>query len=325
MYLSFIVPVYNTSAYLPKCIDSLLHQDIPKSDYQIILVNDGSTDHSLSICETYKEKHDHIILLSQTNSGQSSARNLGMKYATGKYIWFVDSDDYIENNCIQKCLNICDKNQLDILLFCADEIDENYNFVKQLQYFSNSETNHIFQGKDFLASKHFFNCIPFYIYRRGFLEEENISFYEGIYHEDNEVLPKIFYPTKKILGYNQVLYHVHLRPNSTMRSINPKKAFDLIKVARSLLNYMVQNVDKNDYPLFCSLISKAVNASLLNTYILDKKSIQQLKQEWYHNKDIFKWMKQSDVRKYRIESFFFQLFPRHIGWIYRCIKYFTSS
>ena len=317
MKLSFIVPIYNTADYLLKCIDSLLNQDISHSNYQIILVNDGSTDNSLEICKMYKEKHANIILLSQSNAGQSSARNLGMTKAEGDYIWFVDSDDFIEHNCVAECLDICCRQDLDVLLFCADEIDENKNTIKQRQHFTESQISAVFSGKHFLTSKQYFNCIPFYIYRHQFLKEQNIRFSEGIYHEDNEILPKIFYAAKRILGYNKVLYHVNLRPNSTTRSINPKKAFDLIKVARSLSDYMVKQVAQEDYPIFCDLISRAVNASLLNTLFIDKENSKQLKQEWYHNRDILKWMKYSQSKKYRIEGILFRLFPRHIGLIYR--------
>ena len=321
MKLSFIVPIYNTAKYLPKCIDSLLNQDIPHSDYQIILVNDGSTDNSLSICEEYKEKYPNIILLSQKNAGQSSARNLGMTQAEGDYIWFVDSDDFIEHHCIGECLEICYQQDLDILMFRANEIEENYKIIRPLQYFPESETASVFLGKTFLTSPQLFNCIPFYIYRYQFLKEKEITFYEGIYHEDNEVLPKIFYSAKRILGYNKVLYYVYLRSNSTIRSVNPKKAFDLIKVAESLTNYTVNYVDLEYHPVFCNFISRAVNASLLNTLVIDKESCKQLQQAWYHHhRDIFKWMKKSQNKKYRIEGYLFSLFPRHIGWIYRCIK-----
>jgi glycosyltransferase involved in cell wall biosynthesis len=323
MKLSFIVPVYNTAAYLPKCIDSLLNQDIPHGDYQIILVNDGSTDDSLSICEEYKEKYSNIILLSQNNAGQSSARNLGMTKAEGDYIWFVDSDDFIEQNCLRECLDICYRQDLDIFLFCATEIAENYNTFKQLQHYPESETAAVFLGRTFLSSMQFFNCVPFCLFRHQFLKEQGIRFFEGIYHEDNEILPRIFYPAQRVLAYNKVLYYVYLRPNSTIRSINPKKSFDLIKVARSLSDYMVNYVAEEDYPVFCDKISNAIFNSVRSTFLIDKESIKLLKQEWYCNRDILKWMKYSKLRNYRILGFFFNLFPRHIAWIYRCIKYVT--
>jgi len=323
--LTFIVPIYNTAKYLPKCIDSLLNQDIPHSDYQIILVNDGSTDNSLLICESYLEKYSNIIVLSQSNAGQSAARNLGMTKAEGDYIWFVDSDDFIEPHCLSKCLEICYQQNLDILLFCADEMCENYNFIKQMQHYPESETSAVFLGKTFLPSTQYLNCVWVCFFRHQFLKAHGIRFFEGIYHEDNEVLPKIFYPAKRVLGYNKVLYHVYLRPNSTIRSINPKKAFDLIQVSRSLSDYMVNYVAKEDYPVFCNKISNAILNSLKSTLSIDEENIKKIEQAWYRNRDILKWMKYSRLRNYRIIGFFFRLFPRHIGWLYRCMKYSAKS
>jgi glycosyltransferase involved in cell wall biosynthesis len=317
--LSFIVPIYNTAQYLPKCIDSLLNQDISFNEYQIILVNDGSTDHSLSICESYKKKHPNIILLSQNNAGQSAARNYGMTKAEGDYIWFVDSDDFIEPDCLGECLKICYQQDLDIFMFGADDIEENNGLPVQRQHFPESETTTVFMGKSFLDSTRFFHCIPFYIYRHQFLKEQKIHFFEGIYHEDNEALPRFFYPAKRVLGYNKVLYHVYLRPNSTIRSINPKKAFDLIQVARSLSEYLINDVASEDYPVFCDTISNAILCSQRDTFLIDKESVQQLKQAWYRNRDVLKWMKYSKNKKYRILGFIFQLFPKHIGCIYRNI------
>ena len=99
--VSIIVPVYNVEKYLRKCLDSLINQTL--KDIEIICINDGSTDKSLEILEEYKNRDSRIILLNQENSGQSIARNNGIKKATGEYIGFVDPDDWVENNMI-KCL-----------------------------------------------------------------------------------------------------------------------------------------------------------------------------------------------------------------------------
>lgn len=100
MFLSFVVPVYNTEKYLPECLDSLLEQDIPKEEYEIICVNDGSTDNSLEILHAYQEKFPNIVVIDKENSGVAMARNAGMDAAKGDYIWFVDSDDFIQMNIL---------------------------------------------------------------------------------------------------------------------------------------------------------------------------------------------------------------------------------
>ena len=95
MFLSFIVPVYNAEAYLNECLDSLLNQDIPSEEYEVICVNDGSTDGSRGILEAFGARYPNLILINQANSGVSTARNRGMKTARGTFLWFVDADDFI--------------------------------------------------------------------------------------------------------------------------------------------------------------------------------------------------------------------------------------
>ena len=96
--LSIIVPLYNSEKYLPKCLDSLLNQDIPEQDYELILVDDGSPDGSREIAEEYALRHSNIIVLTQSNKGTSGARNTGIRRACGRYLCFVDPDDFILEN-----------------------------------------------------------------------------------------------------------------------------------------------------------------------------------------------------------------------------------
>ncbi len=100
MFLSFIVPVYNTEKYLSECLDSLLNQDITKDEYEIICINDGSTDRSLEILRTYAQLHQNIRIIDKPNEGVSTARNVGLEAAIGEYVWMVDSDDFIKTNSL---------------------------------------------------------------------------------------------------------------------------------------------------------------------------------------------------------------------------------
>lgn len=92
MFLSFIIPVYNTERYLDVCISSLLHQDLPHSDYEIICINDGSTDHSLDIMKKWESEAENVVVIDQRNAGVCTARNTGLDKAVGDYIWFIDSE-----------------------------------------------------------------------------------------------------------------------------------------------------------------------------------------------------------------------------------------
>ncbi len=117
MILSIILPVYNAEKYLSNCINSLINQDISSSNYEIIIINDGSTDTSPGIAETYASKHTNISLYHQQNKGLGATRNIGITYAKGNYIYFIDSDDYIVNNCLGTITNYLRSEKPDILTF----------------------------------------------------------------------------------------------------------------------------------------------------------------------------------------------------------------
>ena len=113
--VSVIVPVYNVEGYLEKCLESLVRQSL--KDIEIIVVNDGATDNSLKIAKKYEEKYSNILkVYSKRNGGLSDARNFGLKYAKGKYVAFVDSDDYVKNDMFLKLYNFAVKNDLDVVV-----------------------------------------------------------------------------------------------------------------------------------------------------------------------------------------------------------------
>ncbi len=130
MRLSIILPVYNVAKFIPDCLDSLLCQDIPKSDYEIICVDDGSPDNSVEVIKSYQEKNDNIRLVSQENAGVSTARNNGIALAKGKYVWFVDPDDYIQANCLSAILSNLEKNDADLCEIGYKEVSEDSSFEK---------------------------------------------------------------------------------------------------------------------------------------------------------------------------------------------------
>ena len=113
--VSIIIPVYNTAAYLPDALDSICKQTL--SSLQIIVVDDGSTDNSLQILQDYAAHDQRIEVVTQTNQGQGVARNHGMKYAKGEYVYFMDSDDILELDCLEACYEYCKKADLDYVTF----------------------------------------------------------------------------------------------------------------------------------------------------------------------------------------------------------------
>ena len=106
MFLSIVVPVYNAELYLEECLHSLFTQDLPQTDYEVICVDDGSTDKSGFILRSFSEKHQNLTIITQENSGVATARNTGLSAARGDYIWFVDADDVIQTNILRKLRGI---------------------------------------------------------------------------------------------------------------------------------------------------------------------------------------------------------------------------
>ena len=116
--LSIIIPFYNVEQYIAQCLDSVYHQDIPEEEYEVICVDDCSPDNSISIVEEYAKKHTNLVIVrNQYNRKLGGARNAGMKVATGNYIWFIDSDDFIKKSSIGKLLSIAESDKLDVLHF----------------------------------------------------------------------------------------------------------------------------------------------------------------------------------------------------------------
>ena len=116
--ISIIIPVYNVESYLNQCLESLKHQTL--KDFEVILVNDGSTDNSLSICKEYSSLLPNCQIIEQKNQGVSVARNTGIQNASGNYFYFMDSDDYLENEALELCFEKAESNNLDFVLFDAE-------------------------------------------------------------------------------------------------------------------------------------------------------------------------------------------------------------
>ena len=129
-FLSIIVPVYNMQKYLPECLDSLLAQDLLADEYEIICINDGSTDLSAEILNEYGRKHSNIRVIHKENGGVSSARNVGIENAFGDYLWFVDSDDFVAPNCLGKLKALADQYHPQMIRFNYQSVTENQIYLQ---------------------------------------------------------------------------------------------------------------------------------------------------------------------------------------------------
>ena len=242
---SIVIPVYNVEQFLSDCLDSVLAQSF--SDWETVCVNDGSTDGSAAILEEYAIRDRRIRIITQANGGLSAARNAGIKVAKGDYILFLDSDDWLEHNALQRLVEKLDGE--DLLCFSGRRFFEetgNYHPADQLTekaYLSGMD----YYNENALLSRDFaFVCVVLRIYKREFLLKNNLLFKEGIFHEDNLFTPIMCYYAEKVRTINDCLYDYRVRANSITTTVNTKRLCDLLGTANTLAAFFVskQGFDK---------------------------------------------------------------------------------
>ena len=233
--LSFIVPVYNVAPYLRKCVDSLIHQDY--DDYEIILVDDGSTDDSGAICDEYalksqkskvkSQEYPLIKVIHQKNRGLSVARNAGIAAATGEYICFVDSDDYWKENVLGGLMAQIEQDKLDVLRYDYQNVNERYEVFepnKTPRYIDTK--NEVVDGETYLNTRMGYACYAvMFILRRDLIISDGISnpsnnvlFTEGIHFEDTEWLPRMMLAAKRINSTTTTVYNYLVRQGSITKT-----------------------------------------------------------------------------------------------------------
>lgn len=237
MLLSIIVPVYNVEKYLGKCLDSLLQQDLSPDNYEIIVINDGSTDNCESIALSYAQKYPNIKLITQKNRGLSGARNTGIEKATGKYIQFVDSDDYLEPNVLSSLISKMEIEQLDLLRYNYQNVNENYEVFAPYKNNKNKSVilaNGVTDGLSFLTKNLGYGCYAWqFIVKKDLFCNPQLFFKEGVYFEDTEWTPRIILAANRINDYNAVVYYYLHRTGSITKSTDIAKKR---KVLTDLLN-----------------------------------------------------------------------------------------
>ncbi len=216
MKLSIVVPFYNAEDHLERCLTSLTNQNLPKSDYEIILINDGSTDNGIAIAEQFKNKHGNISVHCQKNKGLGATRNIGMHLAKGDYIYFIDADDYIAFNTLEILLEYLLKIDLDIIGFSTLPTDKVDLFSYQLKPIGNIE---VITGNEFLA-KNKNNRLEawWYILKREFLLKTNLKFEEGKFMEDAIFTIKIFLEANRTMFLPIAIHRYVKSPNSIMNN-----------------------------------------------------------------------------------------------------------
>lgn len=244
---SIIVPVYNVSEYLRRCLDSLINQTF--KDIEIILVDDGSKDDSSAICDEYAQIDSRVKVIHKENGGLSDARNKGLEAATGNYVIFVDSDDYIDTDACDKFLPYIEKSY-DIIIGDAYVEGGKCNLTHVV-------TEDVMTGEAYLlralSAELASMAVWLNVYRREFLRDNGLNFKFGILHEDEQFTPRCFLKANTVVYSGVFFYHYIIRPSSiTTKPDKRKNAIDLYntcleleKIYNSLDNYKLKKLLKD--------------------------------------------------------------------------------
>jgi glycosyltransferase involved in cell wall biosynthesis len=265
--VSFIVPVYNVEKYIAECLDSLINQTIDSKE--IVIVNDGSIDSSMDVVEPYLNKYDFIQVIHQENKGLSEARNTGLRKANGKYVQFIDSDDFVDKDYALAFYHICEENNLDILRGQYRkyiEEHEQYLELKQVKnktdivmstrnYFNESIENQTYEVTAILG-----------FYKRDFLLRNELFFLPNVTMEDHEFTLKCLTKDQnsKCMEVLNPFYTYRIRPRSITTTFNPKNIKDILKNIEEMQKYVEnQNLDdelrKNCYKAISTLFYHATS------------------------------------------------------------------
>jgi glycosyltransferase involved in cell wall biosynthesis len=234
MDLSIIIPVYNVSKYIEKCILSVLNNNLEQG-YEIIVIDDASPDNSVEIVKGMMEIYPQIKLFRQENKGLGGARNKGVDNAKGQYVLFLDADDYLKENALVSVLDFSKQNALDILEYGAVGVTEEGAEV----YRNSQSSSTILRGTEYLAAIHYMNSACNKLYRVAFLNKKKLRFKERIFIEDFEFNTRAFYFAKKVQAIDYILGCFVQTKNSITRNTNPSKNLKMVKDIHEVINLTV--------------------------------------------------------------------------------------
>jgi glycosyltransferase involved in cell wall biosynthesis len=215
--ISIVIPIYNVENYISQCLDSVYAQNIPEHNYEVICVDDFSPDKSKEIVREYQKKHTNLMLIEHaSNKKLGPARNTGRSVAQGKYIWNIDSDDYVKPNVLKYLLEICEENDLDVLMFNFDHLPNSTEKLNQNFPFENSP---VLTGIDFINKyclNNFGEISPIWtqMYRKEFLDQKGIYSPPINMGEDVPFTLKGLLMAKRIMSITKSCYVYRTNQNS---------------------------------------------------------------------------------------------------------------
>ncbi len=322
MKLSIVVPVYGVEKYVRQCILSIIEQEnVDFASIELIIVNDGTKDRSIEQIQDLVDKYENIKLINQQNQGLSMARNNGFAVAKGDYVWFVDSDDWIDAHAVATLMPYFNGKNDAIVMGAVNVTD--HSTQKTHIYFPEVKTmtgkeayrNHCEQGYTSVLT----------IYRKMFLVNNDISFMSGVYHEDNEFCPRVSYLSENTTYVPYTLYYIRRAIADGRQSIttttNPKRAFDNIKVGLAVADFCSKIVKESDIKhILYNHISIDINNAFEIIVGCDRDQQQRFDKFYNENSRVLNKCLSGGNVKYKIEAMIFRLFPLKVVCVYKFFK-----
>ncbi|MGZ0017103.1 glycosyltransferase family 2 protein [Yeosuana sp. AK3] len=276
MKLSIIVPCYNGENHIIRCLNSLINQDLAENEFEIIVIDDGSTDNSKKVVEDFKKKHKNITLYSQINQGLGAVRNRGMEIAQGDYIYFLDCDDYLAYNTLGTILKYLIKFDLDLLGFKTIVTEALDLFKSNTKSVSQDEI--ISKGVDFMLKNKFHRYEAWwYIIKKEYLQESGFKFEEGKFMEDVIFTFKILIEAKRFMFLPIDVHRYFKNPNSIMNNESQEHLMKLIEDYVNLIfkfNDLIEYVSKKNSSTSLKILENIKHTRSVFTYFIFFKLIR---------------------------------------------------
>lgn len=271
--VSVIIPVYNTELYIKQTVESIQKQTL--YDIEIIIINDGSTDNSLSLLLELSKQDHRIKIFSQENQGLSISRNTGLEKASGEFVYFMDSDDLLEKDALEICYQKCIAEKLDFVFFDAESFYAENTCPRNYQYQRNLQiSDNVWQGTELLKIQdqtgNFRTSACLSFSSSSFLKKNNIRFYPHIIHEDELYTALLYLNATRVKYIQRTFFKRRVRKNSiTTRPFSMKNIQGYFTVANELKNYTYSQAAVRE--IIHNHLSKMLNAAIRNAFKLPAK------------------------------------------------------
>lgn len=264
--LSIIIPVYNSERYLERCIKSCISQGFEYNEFEILICDDGSTDRSITIANRLSTEHSCIKVFSQKNAGAGMARNLGIKYAKGRYIIFVDSDDFLIYNSLKYLYEVCETNQLDICRCVLGGQSDEFTQIHKRPI--PLKVNKVYNGFQLLESKRVpLDSVCGAFFRNDFLKDNNLMFSNLKTSEDVEFNFHVLLKADRIMYVDYLLYVYYEHSGSRGRPVTTKSIIDFRKNELFIASIIKKTSNSYDNQIKKILISRS-NSITFGTIIM---------------------------------------------------------